>query len=107
MVIFFSSCNNFENKHTYNIKVGETFQIYYFTGSESYSIIENEEKLKNIKLIEHKKLDNLNNKCEGCPSHFSHKFIGLNKGKETFSITQKSSGFDEVISTKKYNVIIE
>ena len=107
MSIFFSSCTNFENKETYNIKVGETFQIYYFSGSESYFMLDNEKKLKNIKLVEHKKLDNFNSKCEGCPSHYSHKFIGLTKGKETISIIEKSPSMDNVIETKKYNIIIE
>jgi hypothetical protein len=105
--LFFLSCSNFENKDTYTIKVGETFQIYYFSGSESYFMLDNEKKLKNIKLIEHKQLDNFNSNCDGCPSHYSHKFMGLKTGIETISITEKSPGTNEVIVTKKYKVIVE
>jgi len=105
--LFFSSCANFENKETYNIKVGETFQIYYSSGSASYFVLENKEKLKNIKLVEHKQLDNFNSKCEGCESHYSFKFIGLTKGEETIAITENVMALEDAQTTKKYKVIVE
>lgn len=107
LVIFFSSCKNFENKDTYTIKIGETFQIYYSSGSATYFVIENKEKLKNIKLVEHKQLDNFNSKCDGCDSHYSFKFIGLSKGEETIAITENVMSLEEARTTKKYKVIVE
>lgn len=107
MGIFFSSCTNFENKNTYNIRVGETFQIYYSTGSATYFVIENKEKLKNIKLVEHKQLDNFNSKCDGCDSHYSFKFIGLSKGEETIAITENVMSLEDARTKKKYKVIVE
>lgn len=105
--LFFSSCTNYENKETYKIKKGETFEIYYSSNSTSYYKINNKEKLKKIKLVEHKKLDNFNSKCEGCSSHYSFKFIGLIKGEETIFLSENIIRLEEGNTTTKYKVIIE
>ena len=91
-LLVFSSCQfyeKFENKKEYNIKLGETFKIYYSTNS-CCGYCNNSQNLKNVSIIESIVVKEEKKGCEGCSTESAYIFKGLNRGRDTIRLYEIS-----------------
>ncbi len=108
--LFFYGCNSYENKANYEIKVGETVEIYYSTNSCCYYCLSSEGDLNHVKLIERKTVDNGSKDCEGCTNTNAFVFIGGSVGKDTVELKlleAKDDCENNDLETEKYIIEIK
>ena len=110
MMLNLYGCNSYENKDKYEIKVGQTFEIYYSTNSCCYYCIVNESKLKHLKFIKRRTVDKGPKDCDGCNSTEAFVFRGESLGKEVVEIKRLGATMncdDKEVNTEKYLVEIK
>ena len=108
--LFFYGCSSYENKDKYEIKVGETVEIYYSTNSCCYYCITNEESLNHVKLIERKTIDNGPEDCEGCSYTAAFIFKAESVGIDTVELKLLGATMDcdsNEIKPEKYIIEIK
>lgn len=86
IIILFSckneSSNLFENKKEYNLKVGETFKIYFKLNSSFKYCIFNLNELSNIELVSERSLRIAPLDCDGCNEVYELEFLAKSKGRD-------------------------
>jgi len=93
-IFLFTGCNNYENKEFYELKVGEELEIYYSTNSCCHYCLVNENKLKNLKLIDEKVVVATPSNCDGCNHTAAFVFEALSVGVDTVYLKQIVGGDD-------------
>ena len=92
LIILVSSCNNYENKTHYELKIGETFELYLDQNSCCQNCFINESSIKTIKFISDTLVDRGRKNCAGCSSTIAWIFKAINKGTDTIKIQRISMG---------------
>ena len=82
----FYGCGSHKNKDKYEIKVGETVEIYYSTNSCCSYCVSNEKSLKHVKLMGKKTIDNGPKDCAGCNYTAAFIFKGKSVGIDTLEL---------------------
>ena len=86
IILIFYGCNSYKNKDRYEIKVGETVEIYYSTNSCCYYCLSNEKDLNHIKLIERITIGNGPEDCAGCNHTSAFVFKAESPGIDTVEL---------------------
>lgn len=75
-----------ENKETYEVAVGETFEIYYSTNSCCFYCIYNQSSLQHVEKIDDLTVDSGPDDCDGCNSVSKYVFKATSVGEETIEL---------------------
>ena len=81
--LIFISCNSYTNKEKYELKVGETVEIYAATNSCCFYCLINETRYKHLKFVEKKTVDKGNENMEGNTVTTAYVFRAESIGKDT------------------------
>jgi hypothetical protein len=73
----------FSNKDFYNLKQGDTLELYYSINSCCYSCIENKDKLSHVDLLGSKVVTTSPTTCDGCNHVEAFIFKAVTKGVDT------------------------
>jgi len=113
--IIYGSCNNHENfgnKSTYNIKVGETITYFVSYNSCCVNCWLNKNSMAALKLIEEKEVKAAPGDCDGCTSWYAFVFKAIKPGQDTikhFSISPtdscSSSLLDALKEKPKFSIV--
>ncbi|MCC6722442.1 MAG: hypothetical protein IT243_09595 [Bacteroidia bacterium] len=101
---------SYNNKPVYELKIGETLEIYYTTNSCCYYCFAKEQKLEHIEFVEDKTVDKGPKDCDGCDYTSAFVFKAKTVGTDTVRI--KNSVASEQCETsdnptQKYVVIVK
>lgn len=95
--ITFDGCRdneNFDNKPTYKIKVGETITYFVSYNSCCFNCWLNKNSMTTLKLVEEKEVKAAPEDCDGCTSWYAFVFKAIKPGQDTlkhFSISPVDS----------------
>ena len=82
-----NSCKpNYTNKKTYNIQVGQTFELYINENSCCHNCWLKANALKSIQLVEKKLVEPAPDDCDGCTSTYAWLFKAIAVGRDTITI---------------------
>jgi|GEM_PF-2522432 len=99
-IIIFCSCNNkldpnnFINKDFYEVKVGETINIYYSTNSCCYYCILNLSEISNVSFIKDTLIINSEEDCQGCNELRAFEFKATKLGLDTIKLNSSTASQD-------------
>jgi hypothetical protein len=92
--VVFCRCKEYENQNEYEVKIGETVEIYYTTNSCCYYCLSNEKDLKHVKLIERRKIDGGKKDCAGCNYTAAFVFKAVSIGIDTIELKLLGAAMD-------------
>ncbi|NTW32398.1 MAG: hypothetical protein HGB12_07215 [Bacteroidetes bacterium] len=97
ILVFLTLClysckKDFTNNTSYNINIGETFELYISENSCCHNCWINKERLKSIELVEKKLIESAGKDCDGSTSYYAWVFKGKNIGKDSIIIARLSGG---------------
>jgi hypothetical protein len=98
-------CTVTSNKEIYNVKIGETFKIYYSTNSCCYYCL-NEKEIKSVTLLENMVVEEGPKDCEGCNSKYAFLFKGIETGIDTIKLSLTTSSTDCSEASRYYEKYI-
>ena len=111
IILLSISCKEYKNKEIYHLSVGETVEIYYSTNSCCHYCLVNENRLKNLKLIDEKTVDAAPTNCDGCSHTAAFVFETISLGVDTVYLKQMVGGDDcdssSTENAERYIVYIE
>ena len=93
-LLLLSSCANYENQDSYQLKVGETVDIYYSTNSCCYYCVVNESELKHLKLIDEKVVKSGPRNTDGGNSTSAFVFQAISSGEEVVKLKKVEAAED-------------
>jgi predicted secreted protein len=82
-----SGCSSHSNKEIFNVKIGESFKIYYSTNSCCYYWWINEKKIKSVKLSGRTMEKETPKGCTGCSSKSAFLFKAMAIGTDTIKLS--------------------
>ncbi len=86
LLFFACSQKTYENKPVYELKIGETVEIFYSTNSCCYYCFAEEQNLKHIEFVEDKTIDSGPKDCAGCNYTAAYVFKAQSVGTDTVKI---------------------
>ena len=86
VTLILTACNDYKNKDSYVIEVGETIEIYYSTNSCCQYCVANNQELVHINLLEDKTIDPGPKDCQGCNYMAAFIFEGVSVGTDTVEL---------------------
>lgn len=93
LTAYLVSCKkDFSNKASYNIRIGETFELYVSENSCCQNCWVDKTKLNSIELLNQKLVEPRDKDCDGCTSYYSWNFKGTNVGVDTIKIARICGG---------------
>lgn len=97
----------YKNKDLYQLKVGETVELYYSTNSCCYYCVVNEDKIKHLELLDNKLIDSGSGDCDGCDRVFAFIFKAKSSGVDTVYLKRitASNACDSTIAGLKGYVV--
>jgi hypothetical protein len=91
ILFILTSCKrDYTNKKSYEIKIGQTFELYITSNTCCINCWLNKTSVKSITLDKIKSLDTPAKDCLGCTYYDAWVFKGTSIGKDTIKITQHS-----------------
>lgn len=96
IILFCSACSDaedFSNQETYELAVGDEFELYYTTNSCCYYCF-NEAELEHLKLVDEKTVVPSENGCDGCSYTEAFVFEAKTVGVDTIYLMEMGGGDD-------------
>ena len=101
---------SYVNKLNYELKIGESVEIYYSTNSCCYYCFAKEQDLKHLTFIEEKTVDSGPENCSGCNFTGAFVFKATSVGFDTIKLKStiaSESCFDASVAPQEYFVRVQ
>ena len=94
-ILIFSGCKEYKNRGLYNIRIGETFELYVAENSCCIYSWANAASVKSVKLLEKKLVEEADSDCDGCSSSYAWLYKGVSVGTDTIKIANIPAGGED------------